>query len=83
MVEQLKSKQNTAGQTRETIDFTSELLKQGKITPEEKLRLDNLSIRENALANLLGFETYAEEKPGEWKKFLSAHRKKKSPPSKL
>ena len=82
MGEQLKSKQNTAGQTRETIDFTSELLKQGKITPEEKLRLDNLSIRANALANLLGFETYPEEKPGEWKRFLSVRLKKKSPPSK-
>jgi len=45
--------------------------------------LDNMSIRANALANLSGFETYAEEKPGEWEKFLSSHRKKKSPPSKL
>ncbi|PIU36567.1 hypothetical protein COT02_05375 [Candidatus Roizmanbacteria bacterium CG07_land_8_20_14_0_80_34_15] len=52
-------------------------------TPDEKLILDNMSIRANALANLSGFETYAEEKPGEWEKFLSSHRKKKSPPSKL
>jgi len=83
MVEKPKGIQNTAGQTRETIDFTSQLLKEGKITPEEKLRLDNLSIRANALANLSGFETYAEEKPGEWEKFLAAQRKKKSRPPKL
>ena len=68
---------HTAGQTRETIDFTSKLLKEGKISPDEKLRLDNLAIRENALANLSGFETYAEEKPGEWKNFLKSKKLKK------
>lgn len=74
--------QNTAGQTRETIDFTSNLVKLGKMTPEEKLRLDNLSILANSLANLAGFETYSEEKPNEWQEFLLRHKKnkKKHPP---
>ena len=67
---------HTAGQTRETIDFTSKLLKEGKISSDEKLRLDNLAIRANAFANLLGFETHAEEKPDEWENFLKSKKLK-------
>jgi len=70
-----KSPLHTAGQTRETIDFTSRLVAEGKMTKEEKLRLDNIAIRENSLANLLGFSTYAEEKPGEWEEFLKKKQK--------
>ena len=67
---------NTAGQTRETLAFTLQEYLAGRMTREEKLRLDNLSIRNNSLANLNGVQTVAEEKPGEWDKYKSGPTKK-------
>ena len=67
---------HTAGQTSETIAFTRKLVEEGKISPDEKLRLDNMAIRENSLANLNGFKTYAEEKPDEWENFLTTLNRK-------
>src|SRR3989338_10414773 len=54
----------TIGQAEETIAYTKRLVEQGKMTPEEKERLDNVAIKANALYYLItGEQTVAEEKP--------------------
>jgi hypothetical protein len=60
---------HTAGQVPETIAFTKLLYEKGRITADEKLRLDNEAMKANSLANLNGFETVPEETPGEWNKY--------------
>ncbi len=59
----------TAGQTSETIAFTQREYEAGRMTREEKIRLDNLSIDNNARAQLNGIQTKADEMPGEWNQY--------------
>ena len=55
----------------ETKDFTLIWLKKGKMTRDEKIRLDNEAIKNWNLSQKNGFETRQEEFPGEWERLLS------------
>lgn len=58
-----------AGVSAETIAQTQRLYELGKMTREEKIRLDNEAIRAANLSQLNGIDTAAEEMPGEWEEF--------------
>lgn len=58
-----------AGVSAETIAWTQRLYELGKITREEKIRLDNEAIRAANLSQLNGIDTTAEEMPGDWEEF--------------
>lgn len=59
-----------AGVTVETIAFTTREYEAGRMTRDEKIRLDNLAIRANSLSFLNGIETKADEVPDEWQKYI-------------
>ncbi len=58
-----------AGVSTETIAWTQRLYEQGRMTKDEKIRLDNEAIRAANLSQLNGIDTTAEEMPGDWEEF--------------